>query len=418
MKKSLLAGLNLLLSITFGNAQNVGINTTGAPADPSSILDVSSTTGGLLLPRMPTVQRDAIASPATGLMIFNITTNCLQIYIGTWQSIYCGCVGAPATPGSITGSTSVTSGQSGVTYSITSVPDATGYTWTVPSGSSITSGQGTTAITVSFGSTSGNVCVTASNDCGTSSASCTAVTVTACPPGSQVFAYTGAVQTFTVPACVTSITVTALGAQGGGTAGGLGGRAIATIVVTPGETLNVYVGGQPTTQMGAGGYNGGGAITALPCGGGSDGWPGGGASDVRRGVPLANRVIVAGGGGGTGWSTGLGGAGGGTLGGDGAASWIAGTQGIGGSQVGGGAGGYYSGNGESAPSGTLGIGGNGGPISGYCIGGGGGGGYYGGGGGYVSAGGGGSSYVAYPGNTGTSTTAGVRSGNGQVTISW
>lgn len=230
------------------------------------------------------------------------------------------------------------------------------------------------------------------------------------------FNFTGAMQTFTVPVGVTSITVDAQGAQGGAN-GGLGGRAVATIPVTPGEVLEVWVGGRPTQEIGPGGFNGGGAVVIEPCGSGpSYSWPGGGASDIRRGSGLANRLIVGGGGGGQGWSTGLGGAGGGTTGTDGAASWISGTNGKGGSQVAGGLGGFYTGNSQGSPNGTLGVGGDGSPLNTYCTGGGGGGGYYGGGGGYVSAGGGGSSYVAYPGNTSTSTTAGFRAGNGIITI--
>jgi hypothetical protein len=64
------------------------------------------------------------------------------------------------------------------------------------------------------------------------------------------------------------------------------------------------------------------------------------------------------------------------------------------------------------------VGGEGRPVDTYCSGGGGGGGWYGGGGGYVSAGGGGSSYVSFPGNTATSTTAGFRAGNGQLIITY
>jgi hypothetical protein len=60
------------------NAQGIGINETGADPDPSAMLDVSSTTKGLLPPRMTSLQRDAIASPATGLTIFNTTTGCLN----------------------------------------------------------------------------------------------------------------------------------------------------------------------------------------------------------------------------------------------------------------------------------------------------------------------------------------------------
>ena len=54
----------------------VGIGT--ATPDASAKLDIASTTQGLLPPRMTTVQRDAIVSPATGLVIFNTTTNSLE----------------------------------------------------------------------------------------------------------------------------------------------------------------------------------------------------------------------------------------------------------------------------------------------------------------------------------------------------
>lgn len=230
------------------------------------------------------------------------------------------------------------------------------------------------------------------------------------------FDYTGDVQTFTVPAGVTELEIEAFGAEGGGGFAGLGGQASGIVPVTPGAVLYVYVGGQPLVQLGPGGFNGGGAVNALPCGGGSDGWPGGGASDVRTSASLSDRILVAGGGGGQGWSSGVGGAGGALSGENGDASWITNTNGKGGTQIAGGDGGVYDGPGAPAPSGTFGVGGNSAPEDTYCTGGGGGGGWYGGGGGYVSAGGGGSSYISYPGTLDGATTAGVRSGHGQIVI--
>ena len=84
----------------------------------------------------------------------------------------------PATPGSITGSASVVENTTGEPYSISAVPGAASYNWTVPSGASVASGQGTTSITVDFGTSSGDICVTASNSCGLSSASCLTITLT------------------------------------------------------------------------------------------------------------------------------------------------------------------------------------------------------------------------------------------------
>ena len=75
----------------------------------------------------------------------------------------------------------------------------------------------------------------------------------------QTFNYTGSVQTFTVPACVTSLTVDVSGAKGGAS-GGNGGRVQGAMSVTPGEVLNIYVGGMGGAHVtnSAGGYNGGG----------------------------------------------------------------------------------------------------------------------------------------------------------------
>lgn len=87
----------------------------------------------------------------------------------------------PAQPGTITGDATVCSGASGKTYSISSVTGATGYTWSVPSGASITAGSGTTSITVTFGSSSGNISVTANNASGSSTARTLAVTVNSAP---------------------------------------------------------------------------------------------------------------------------------------------------------------------------------------------------------------------------------------------
>lgn len=70
----------LLLIVGASHAQ-IGVGTT--TPDASSVLDVSSTTKGLLIPRMTTGERNLIASPAKGLTIFNLTTNQLEFNSGT-----------------------------------------------------------------------------------------------------------------------------------------------------------------------------------------------------------------------------------------------------------------------------------------------------------------------------------------------
>lgn len=65
--KTILTVTFFLLSLAV-SSQNIGINTN--TPDPSAQLDISSTSKGLLVPRMTQGQRNAIASPATGLLIF------------------------------------------------------------------------------------------------------------------------------------------------------------------------------------------------------------------------------------------------------------------------------------------------------------------------------------------------------------
>jgi hypothetical protein len=63
------------------------IGTTSGNA--SAKLQIDSTTQGFLPPRMTTTQRDAIAVPATGLIIYNTTTNKAQCYSGsTWNDLF------------------------------------------------------------------------------------------------------------------------------------------------------------------------------------------------------------------------------------------------------------------------------------------------------------------------------------------
>ncbi len=89
-------------------------------------------------------------------------------------------------PGSIAGPSKNLCGQSGVTYSIAPVADATSYNWTVPAGVNITANTGL-SITVDFtaGFTgTGNICVSATNGCGNGIARCYSVSALTAPPAS------------------------------------------------------------------------------------------------------------------------------------------------------------------------------------------------------------------------------------------
>jgi hypothetical protein len=79
MKKAII--LAVLLCYLRGFSQ-VAINTDGSNPDPSAGLEVKFTNKGFLPPRLTTTQRDAISTPATGLVIFNTTNNRLEYYGG------------------------------------------------------------------------------------------------------------------------------------------------------------------------------------------------------------------------------------------------------------------------------------------------------------------------------------------------
>lgn len=84
--------LTSVLSVDTLNSR-VGIGT--ATPVVSSILDLTSTTKGFLMPRMSTVARDAIATPATSLFIFNTDDNAFNFYDGVAWSPIVGAVTIP-----------------------------------------------------------------------------------------------------------------------------------------------------------------------------------------------------------------------------------------------------------------------------------------------------------------------------------
>lgn len=70
------------------NAQSVSVNTDGSTADASSILDVKSSTKGMLVPRMTTAQRTAIPAPANGLLVYDTDVKSFWYYNGTtWTNL-------------------------------------------------------------------------------------------------------------------------------------------------------------------------------------------------------------------------------------------------------------------------------------------------------------------------------------------
>ncbi len=70
----------LMCSVSFLGFAQIGIGTTSP--DASSVLDMTSTTQGVLIPRMTTTQREAISAPAIGLQVYDTTTTSIWSYNG------------------------------------------------------------------------------------------------------------------------------------------------------------------------------------------------------------------------------------------------------------------------------------------------------------------------------------------------
>ena len=88
--KQLLFLLAILIFAHHSFAQ-FGFNSSGASPDNSAMVDISSETKGILVPRMTTAQRTAIASPATGLLVFDSDLKTFYFYNGTsWTGISSG----------------------------------------------------------------------------------------------------------------------------------------------------------------------------------------------------------------------------------------------------------------------------------------------------------------------------------------
>jgi hypothetical protein len=120
-------------SFSFSQTVGVGVNTDGSSPDASSILDVKSSDKGILIPRMTAAQRGAIASPATGLMVYQTdATAGFYYYNGTaWvQAI------GPQGPAGATGAT----GPAGAT----GATGATGPAGPAPSGTGLVAVSGGT----------------------------------------------------------------------------------------------------------------------------------------------------------------------------------------------------------------------------------------------------------------------------------
>lgn len=113
----------LSLSIISAKAQGVHIGESVANPNPSAMLEVESSNRGFLPPRLSSTERDGIADPAEGLVIFNLTVHCLEYFSsGQWYSL-CGTCPGPQVPASDTHF----SDHNQITWNWNEVEGATGY---------------------------------------------------------------------------------------------------------------------------------------------------------------------------------------------------------------------------------------------------------------------------------------------------
>ena len=161
----LLAGISLFAQ--------VGISLNGSVPDASAMLDVKSTTMGLLPPRMTFEQRNAIGNPAEGLSVICTNCNgdgsgCFSIYLGgQWLNMYGYC----ALPLAPTEGSHVQSNTQ-IIWNWTTVPIATGYKWNTTSDYASATNMGTATTKTETGRTQGTSYtryVWAYNACGHSS---------------------------------------------------------------------------------------------------------------------------------------------------------------------------------------------------------------------------------------------------------
>jgi len=283
-----------------------------------------------------------------------------------------------------------------ITYSVQS--------GSLPSGSSLNTSTGViSGFDAVGGDTTSNFTLRASALGGTADR---AFSIEVLAPVTTTYSYTGAEQSWTIPAGLTAFVVDIKGAAGNKTgnagAAGSGGRTQGTRLSTAAQVYKIIVG-----QVGSSGgsFGGGGSGAGSSNGGGGGGYSGIFLTSTSHG----NAVAIAGGGGGPAYGGCVGGHGGGTTGNQGGNS-----GGGGGTQSAGGSG-STGGSAGSALQGGTGNGGNGGS---------GGGGYYGGGGGGQGGtdrgGGGGSGYTGGLESGATTTTGGGPStgSNGEIIITY
>ena len=222
---------------SFGGPIGVGILIPNS----SAIADLTSTTSGFLPPRMTQAQRNAIATPAQGLMIFNTDNQCIDVNVSAGTANWvetCPCNTKPAAPGTITNTT--TGGNICInttyTFTVAQVTSAQYYVWAITNGT-ILSGQGTNTITASFTSNAGTLNVYCGNACGATSTTNASITFNNLGSLPTISGYTMAGATQAVQYQLTSAVSNATGYAWGVSSGATASGSSTTATITYGGTI-------------------------------------------------------------------------------------------------------------------------------------------------------------------------------------
>src|SRR5689334_7023310 len=85
--RSIFLTASILFVNVFAIGQNIAINTDGSKANPNAIVDIKSTTKGLLIPRMTTSQRVLIPQ-TNGMLVYDLNTKSFWFSNGqVWQNM-------------------------------------------------------------------------------------------------------------------------------------------------------------------------------------------------------------------------------------------------------------------------------------------------------------------------------------------
>ena len=182
---------------TFSQNTSVSISTTGNKANPNAMLDIDvsgmNPKAGMLVPRMSTIERNAITLPIPeSLLMYNTDTHCFESYYNPgWVAF--GCLGECQLPAPPVAGTNIPS-PTQIVWSWSRVSGPTSYKWGTTSDYSLASDNGASIAFTQTGlnsSTSYSLYVWAYNSCGNSSVTilpltktCDSIAGTACSNGS------------------------------------------------------------------------------------------------------------------------------------------------------------------------------------------------------------------------------------------